>query len=230
MRRHRAAVDGGKQHPPAARHGRAPAGHRHGELARGRGSRGRDRAPSSRGRPRRWIASACAHGPCTSSTAPRSRRRAARRETSPSDRPPARAHGDHRKHLGDRRRHRQPARTGIGDQHEPGQIDPQPLGRLGAELRHADHAAPRSRLRRRGEQCEQKRRRRGDRVRGARPKAAARQQRGEGGKRPAARGRRVAAPACGRPERAGGAHHPWGIGMHLALHSRPHSHRLEQMF
>ena len=56
-----------------------------------RGSRGRRPDPSSPDRATSMDASACAHGPCTSSTVPRSRSRAASRETSPSDaRPPGR--------------------------------------------------------------------------------------------------------------------------------------------
>ena len=96
--------------------------------------------------------------------------------------PAARAHGHHREHLGDRRGHREPARTGLGNQHEPGQIDPQPLRRLGAELRA--RPPPRTTIppaRRRPAARTGATADGGDRVRGARAQPAARQERSEGG-------------------------------------------------
>ncbi len=121
--------------------------------------------------------------------------------------PTRRSHGDDRQHFGDRGRHRQPARARLGDQHESRQIDPQPLGRLGAELRHADHPAPRTRpatARPAAPTAATSTERSSTRNPGAAPRPEA-APRGRGA--PAARGHRACGPAPARAERAGGAPH-----------------------
>ena len=134
-----------------------------------------------------------------------------------------RTYCDDRQHIGDRRRHREPALSGIGHQDEPRQIDPRGPRRLRAQVRHADSGAPRAALRRTSEQSEQQRRRPSERVRRPGAQSAAGEEVGER-RRHRQHGHVETAPLQALHLRA------QRLDRSRVRHDRPHPTRLELLF